>query len=64
MVCESYLNKVTNTPMTFFTEMKKKKKILKHAWDHKRPQIAKAILRKRSRIEGTLPDLKCISKLW
>ena len=25
MVCESYLNKVTNTPMTFFTEMKKKK---------------------------------------
>ena len=26
MVCELYLNKATNTPMTFFTEMKKKKK--------------------------------------
>ena len=24
MVCESYLNKATNTPMTFFTEIKKK----------------------------------------
>ena len=37
-------------PMAFFTELEQK--ISQFIWKHKRPQIAKAVLRKRSGAEG------------
>jgi hypothetical protein len=44
-------------PMTFYKEFKKS--IVKYIWKHKRPQIAKAILNKKSNTHGiTILDLK------
>ena len=50
----------TKLPMAFFTELEQK---IAQLWKHTRPQIAKAVLRKKNGAGGiNLPDLRLCYK--